>query len=456
MHILPRVTVVAGALLWLLPSLSAAQSITSFSFDPLVIPSARTEPVLLEATISPRPTRVTLEFNPGSAGAARELELRDDGTGGDRRAGDNVYSVALSAPDIIGVLRADDVQRVFIGFLNVFNGAERTLRANMFVDVHTDDVGTTPITRISSDVQATSRLVNINDPAFFVDFSVARITRRFYAVYGDDYDFLNIVSTPSRLLNRDHSVVKNDIDGIGMGRTGLSASFGSAGRLRGISRFPSVIFFDGASTGYNHELGHQWISALNFQPFDSGVPHWPLSSMAGGVMGWSTRGGQGLSFVCDVVLDGGTVRLMPRSGEPVFYDFDLYLMGIIGPGQVSEQVVFADQAAAQRLTCTGQMFTGAISRVTVRTIIDRLGERRPDAIASQKHFRIVTILVSRDGLVSEEAMWLYHWLAGRAELRETVPVHEGFLKSTGRPFFVATRGWATLGTSLGPTEESAP
>ena len=236
----------------------------------------------------------------------------------------------------------------------------------------------------------------------------------------------------------------------------MSASFGSAGRLRGISRFPSVIFFDGANTGYNHELGHQWISALNFQPFDSGVPHWPLSSMAGGVMGWSTRGGQGLTFACDVVVEGGAVRLMPRSGEPVYNDLDLYLMGIIGPDQVRDQIVFADQTAAQQLSCTGQAFTGPVARVTARTIVDRLGGRRPDAIASPKHFRIATILVSRDGLVSEETMWLYHWLAGRAELRESVPVHEGFLKSTGQPFFLATRGWATLGTSLGPTEESAP
>ncbi len=68
-------------------------------------------------------------------------------------------------------MRADDVHRVFIGFLNLFAGS----RFNIFVDVYGTDAGTYPITRLSQFVQSTSRLVNIQDPAYFVSNDPAHV-----------------------------------------------------------------------------------------------------------------------------------------------------------------------------------------------------------------------------------------------------------------------------------------
>lgn len=111
-----------GLILGAAPSLAAGQSVTYLKFSPPVISVDATSPVLLEVELSGVPTRVNLEFQPlGSATTI--LELNDAGSGGDRVAGDRTYSVRLSVAPIQNALRADDVHRVFIGFLNLFNGS---------------------------------------------------------------------------------------------------------------------------------------------------------------------------------------------------------------------------------------------------------------------------------------------------------------------------------------------
>src|SRR5262245_49513660 len=422
------------ALVTAMPAAAAAQTVSWYRFDPLVVPSTFTQPVRLEAAVTGTPTRVALALDGGQT-----IEMRDDGTAGDSRAGDAVFTVSVAASTILNALRADDVQRYFVGFLDVFNGSTRVLRGNMFVDVYTPAVGTMTIQRLASDAQGTARVLNIVDPSFLTDNNVRRVAQTFYRYYGDDFDFLNIVSTPSRFLNRTHTTSRNDVDGIGVTRVDNSAQYGSAGRLRGFTAFPAPGFYDGAETGFSHEIGHQWINHLNFSPFNTGVPHWPVSSMATGVMGFSIggTGGEGGSFLCNVVDDGATVQLLPQaSGDPkAFNDFDLYLMGLLPPEAVRSQVVLTGVASAPM--CTGQVYSGAVARVTINSVITAAGRRVPDSSASPKRFRAATILVSRDGLVSSETMWLYSWFTSRAELEAAVPIHSGFLKGMGNPFFAA-------------------
>jgi hypothetical protein len=423
---------------------ASAQSVTWFQFDPLVIPSTQTQPVLLEAGVTGAPSRVSLELNAGGT-----IEMKDDASGGDRRAGDGVFTASLPAATILSSLRSDDVQRVFVGFLNLFNGSTSVFRGNMFADVHTADVSTSSIAQLAPDVQVTSRLVNIVDPAYFADSNVRRVAQTFYRHFGDSYDFLNVIATPSRFANRTHTVVRNDVDGIGLPRSDLSAQFGSGGRLRGYTLFPIPDFYDGASTGYSHETGHQWINQLRFGAFAAGVPHWPPSTMATGTMGFSIggAGGQGGDFRCKIVEGDGIVQLLtiPTAESPVFNDFDLYLMGLLDPAAVQPQLVFPGLTTPP--PCGGT-YIGTVTRVTVDTIISGAGRRAPEWSASPSAFRAASILVSRDGLVSRETMWLYSWLTARAELQASTPIHEGFTKAVGNPFFVMTGGRATIDTLL--------
>ena len=429
----------------LTPRAADAQSVRFLTYTPAVIVPGATAPLILEAELTATATRVTVDFEPAGS-ASLTIEAKDDGTGGDRVAGDRIYTAQLPVASILAALRADDVHRVGIGFLNLFNGTTNVFRGNLFVDVSGPDIPPYPIKSFSPFVQATPLLVNIHDPAYFVASDTTRITREFYRWFGDDYDVINLIYDPQRFSNRTHSVIKNRVAGIGLGMTDASAQFGSAGRLQGISQFPIARLFDGAETGHIHELGHQWINFLNVAPFSSGVPHWPKSSMAGGVMGFSIggMGGQGGTFACRIVEQNNTITLLARPEAPVYNDLDLYLMGLLPADQVGTQIVFADQAAVASLTCTGQVFTGPVLRVSAADVIARFGPRVPAFGDAPSVFRLATILVTRDGLATPEAMALYSWLAERGEGRVSVPTHSGFTKTIGHPFFVATGGRGQL------------
>ena len=108
-----------------------------------------------------------------------------------------------------------------------------------------------------------------------------------YALTGDDYDFVNVeVGTLALFENRFHGTIRNSVQGIGLPMINGGASFGSANRLIGFTMFPNLNIFDGADTGYAHEQGHQWINGSK-GPFQDRGGHWPISSMATGIMGWS-------------------------------------------------------------------------------------------------------------------------------------------------------------------------
>ena len=427
-----------------MPRPAEAQSVRFLSFTPAVIVPGTTAPLVLEAELTVAATRVTVDFSP--LGTSLTIEAKDDGTAGDRIAGDRVYTAPLPVANILGAVQVNDVHRVFIGFLNLFNGTTSVFRGNLFVDVFGSDVPSYPIRSFSPFVQATPLLVNIHDPAFFTSPDTSRITKEFYRWFGDDYDVVNLIADPQRFANRTHSVIKNRVTGIGLAMTDFSAQFGSAGRLQGISSFPIARLFDGAETGFIHELGHQWINFLNMPPFASGVPHWPKSSMAGGVMGFSIggTGGEGGTFACRIVEQNNTITLNPRPDAPVYSTLDLYLMGLLPADQVGPQIVFADQAAVASLTCTGQVFSGPVLRVSGQDVVASFGPRVPAFGDAPNVFRLATILVTRDALASPEAMALYSWFAERGEGRASVATHSGFVKNLGHPFFVATGGRGTL------------
>lgn len=436
------------AIVWLGWSVAShAQSVSTLSFTPPVITATSAVPVLVEAELSGSPSRVDIDFNP--AGTTNTvIALRDDGAGGDRRPGDRIYAAQLPVAPILAARAADDVNRVFIGYLNVHGGETRVGRFNLFVDVYTSDIGEYPITRLSRSVQATTRLVNFHDGSHFASRNSQALIREFYRLFPDDYDVLNLVYVPLRFENRSHEVIKNTVRGIGLGITDRSASYGSDGRLQGISRFPIAGFYDGAETGVLHELGHQWINHIRVRPFSDGSPHWPYSSMASGIMGFSVggrAGGQGGHFPCEITEGPAGLVMSRRTDAPGYNDLDLYLMGLLAGNEVRDQFVLADQTAG---ACNPGRVTGAVTRVRIADVVAALGRRTPAAGNAPTTIRTATILVTRDGPASPELMSFYSWMAERAEWRARVPTHSGFLKELGQPFFVATRGRGTLQTDV--------
>jgi uncharacterized protein (TIGR03437 family) len=421
-----------------------AQSVASFDFNPPVVPAGAAS-VVLTATIVGTPQRVALEpsWAPGTF-----LDLKLSGNG--------VYSVPVPLQSL--AIQPDDVFRPFLGFLTLFTPSGNT-RVNIFVGMAPPDVPRFPITNDGPAMRHTAYVVNMlmpemfptaANPSLLPDYSTA--TKKFYQTFGDDYDVLNVAwVSPSFVQNRDHGIIKNTVRGIGVDLIDTSATYGSKGKLTGVTRFPSQAFFDGAETGMHHEFGHQFINHLNFGLFASGVPHWPFSTMASGVMGFSilpSREGGG--FSCLLVPEAAGIRMVPNNLAPVFSNMDMYLLALIPANAVGDNYVLGDQSNFP--ACNNALYPGTTTKVFAQDVMNGAGGPRvPDVTSSQKQFRLTTILLTRDKLLDDNAMSFYSYFARLAEEAGEVPTHIGFTKQSGKPFSIATQGKASWSLQLVPT-----
>jgi len=228
--------------------------------------------------------------------------------------------------------------------------------------------------------------------------------------------------------------------GIGSSQTNNTSFYGSAGRLQGISVFPVPGFFDMGETGSIHEIGHQWINYLTLPILKQGSPHWPASTLARGIMGFSIAGSNvGGSFPWDIVPVGGGYQYQAAPVTQEFNDFDLYLMGLLPPGSVGNQLVAQNQS---QQPCQGCAV--AVSTVTINDVVMSQGARSPDASASQKQFRYATIIVTRDRLLTNDELAFFHRFASRGEATQPLTFSSGLAKGMTKPWAVATRALSSL------------
>lgn len=438
---------------------ASAQSLVSFRTQPEVLTPGGPSNFRLEIKAIGSPSKVTFEsaLQPGV-----EVMMKDDGTGGDVVAGDGVYTISLASAPVLAAMTADDVYRPFIGYARPYNGSTAAGRYNQFAEVSDGQLPSFAATTDAADVQHTDYVVNIRMPQAFPSDSnptvipnQSVVTNRFFQLFPDGYDFIDIIYTPSFYQNRFHYAVRNAIQGIGLQIFNSGQQYGSAARLLGISVFPITNFFDAADPSSQHETGHQWINFLNVPPLSSGIPHWPLSTMAFGTMGFSISGGEGGRFPCRIVPDGAGIRLNPDFTQPVFNDLDLYLMGLLPPDQVAEQIVLDNQDFNSVFSqCNGSLYGGTFTRLHVSDLIGNpaIGPRIPNSTAAQKNFRTAVIVVSRDALLSPDAMSFYSFFAQRAELQTAVAIHNGLEKGVAQPFALSTRGLGSMTTRLRPRD----
>ncbi len=341
-----------------------------------------------------------------------------------------------------------------IGFLVATNGTTQLAKSFVVAEIAAPDIPRMPVTQDASDVQHTAYLVNIRmssafpaagaDPTKIPD--VTPVIRRFYQLFPDQFDMLNVVYGISFLQNRYHFATRNDVQGTGVQMNfNITANYGSAGALLGVNMFPITPYFDGAETAFIHEFGHQFINFLKLPSLAQGTPHWPVSSLASGVMGFTLPGGPGGMFPCQVTQEGSSVRLTQTTGEPVFNDLELYLLGLIPSDQVGSHFVFADQSNGGVLgQCTNKLYTGAFTQVNMADILANAGQRVPDSTSSKKNYRVATILVTRDALLDTDAMSFYSYFARRAEETGSVPTQSGLAGGFAGAMFVATGGRLTV------------
>lgn len=325
-----------------------------------------------------------------------------------------------------------------------------------------------PVARVESlgaGVQYASHVVNLVVPGFGgerVDGDnyaqgLENVTQEFYRHFPDVYDSIAVVTAdqqPSSEFTAYHWNVRNPIRGLGREEFDHSDYFGSRGVLRSVEFYRDASFTTTWTS--NHEIGHQW------------VDYWDWTTITGGIerKGWAPAGHTPLLFPGEVLLgavlrpirrvaaaagggedDGGaeTAYVIERTPAPsLYHPTTLYRMGLVGPEEVPEMVVFEDQGQFDEERATapdvGTAVEGAGRPVHVNDVIAQHGTRSGPVDSS---WRRVTIVVSRNEPISLEEMSYWNFFAARHAARSGVTTFGGMPS-----FYEATGGRVPLETAV--------
>jgi hypothetical protein len=414
----------------------AATDVTRMWFTPAVVPENYTQPVRFEATVTGNPDGVVFEYD------GVDRPMYDDGTYGDLAAHDGTWTILFQPAEILSKLTPNRVFRPIIGYCKPSGGG----RYNIIAEVWTSDIGLSRVDRIDAGAQQTDYVVNFVATADeLMSFDFGYWAQRFYAIFGDNFDFLNFVLVAGPRGNRGHATVRNDVGGIGVAPFDASASLGSKGRLKGFTDFPISSFFDAGDAAFSHETGHQWINFLRGTVFASAIPHWPKGDIAINEMGFSIggTGGEGGRYYYTFTPEGQSGYRVGSGldiNQSIFNSMELYLMGLLPPEEVGRFFVLNDQS---RNLVAGQVLTASeVTHVTVNDVIASAGPRLPASTVSQKIFRSAVMVISEQ-LLDAYGMSFYDWFARRAEATQQLPYASGLASGVGNPFHLATggRGW---------------
>ncbi len=245
--------------------------------------------------------------------------------------------------------------------------------------------------------------------------------RSFYAAYGDEFDTAYVWSDFS--FDNGPGVanafnVRNSIKGIGLRLFDRGAVYGSPARLSSIiamgdqSKWPAdpqsqMAGLNSAISIVCHEMGHRWLSYVLFD-----AEHDIKDDLLGRDRShWSflvdTRTNSDGSF--SSLMEGNSWRetaagnfTTVQNSVNHFSDLDQYLMGLRPAAEVgSISYLVTDDELKQILRSkspvNGFSITATRKTTSVAQIVERQGERVPEASEAQKDFRVAFILLSEQG-----------------------------------------------------------
>lgn len=456
-----------GARLWEC-SPSVIRDDGSEPFHLYVDPGVPVANVVLE-TLSPR----ILTDPPGLA----PILFRDDGTGGDKVAGDRIYTA--------GPFRHNPAYRLTDG-LHLWNDVRDSPAGLDFLEVGDIRINDSPrgtrflvgpsvgvirsdlveqlaptVLPLASDLAGTSALLNIRTynrqtqrwlrdlPAGAPGSAVspAGLTRRVLESVPDSSQFIALLSTarierlpallgPNFNAGR-HVAAKVDYTGTGVAPFDRTAEYGSRGGLMG------VIAVDAGKRGLysgnvTHELLHQW-SPRNIPRLVDAEGHYPSRSNVGSLLGgqaWVFRADDGLWMECQ---EG-------RNGAHRASPLDLYMMGLLDARMVPDVSIYSvlDMPPLQR--CGDVIFDYAPLKSMAEIIQDAGGVREPGPAAARRNFRISFVVETHGRFLTGSEWTFYHTLAEHytrpAEPGKPMPL-VGFNWGSITRFFGQNTTWST-------------
>ncbi len=366
---------------------------------------------------------------PSSGGA--QQTLRDDGQGGDRVAGDFVFTsvsmvINTNWPMAEFLLR-DTNSPAGLDFFGVGSPqiVETTGETNEFlvwpdVGVLRSDIPARTATMLLSNVAASGYLINIQSPdqasqKILHGVSAEEIHRlgtNIFAALPDMFDFLmfftadHIEGLPRTAINNFNAGLHNSVQvnytGTGQQPFNNSADVGSKGRLLGLN------FIDTNGRGVwsanaTHEIVHQWAAFMSTVALNYDYAHYqPRASTASLVGGhqWIASGSNS-SYV--LICEEG------RSGAHFAPPLDKYFMGLIEGSNVSPLRVYNAAQPPPLLLC-GQTVNQDYF-VTIEQIQQANGIRTPTPATAQKEFFIGFVAETHDRLFNATEMTFYDILA---------------------------------------------
>ena len=401
---------------------------------PRVVDVSRPTDIVLTAVADAATDRVQLVLTNGTVLFLAKL------------SGGNAYGLTVRSDRLLAGYNQGDLHQV-VGFLDHYTGAQRTIRLNATINVLDATVPTAAITPLAGDAQATSHVANLRyDNLYFGAAAPSDLTRRFYALFPDAFDFLAVVEQVQSTNNRNYVRVRNRVKGIGVALTEDTENRGSASRLQGTIQFPIDGLFDLGETAAIHELGHAFINFLAGSPMASGIPHWPISSVAYGIMGGSlgpTR--QGVTFPYRLVpTTGGDYRTEVIDSPTEYNDLELYMLGLAPGSDVGPQFVFTDQ---DQNPATG-LLRGPVVPFTIDSLVTRFGARDPAFPAAPTSFRVGAVVLSVGRLLTADEMSYFDHMAARGEATTPLQYTSGLARGTTKPFYLATKQRGRLVTTV--------
>jgi hypothetical protein len=402
--------------------------------------------------------------NRGSTVEEEPIELYDDGTHGDKKAGDMVFTCSGNV-----LTFAYQQARLRHGYLlwigtvqaELTDGTRLICRDMNVAMVDPKFKGEFPVTDFGSGMSATPYAFFIQDSGNKVidSYPVSNVYcgtknydayKKLYSVYPDLFDFAMMMPGMQIFRPKDLGenvpydvLVSNSVQHIGLPLINNAKSFGSAGRLKSV-QFASF----GCIQIQDHEMGHTWgmnlgekLGLMEKVAGTTQLGHWNHLADIGGQMGWSFFSGDKAGHLA---YNGDeTWRLITNDTNEPYSPLELYLMGLISSLEVPDVHILKnpDDTNLQHITAE------SYKTVTMAEILKIAGgERIPSVNDSQKDFSLAFI-VTQD-LPYNDAAYAYFSILSR-ELIGRDPPRKGDMLA---PFYWATGGRATLNTYLGDFE----
>ena len=313
--------------------------------------------------------------------------------------------------------------------------------------------------------QYASHVVNLHIPSFGDErvmggdqaYDRQGVVQAFLQHVKDEYDNVAIIPEKSAFESWGGfwNLVRNDVQGINLPLTDQSSAFGSNGTLRGTQAYRIGQAF--VPETFLHETAHQYgaryeLAAMigaeggGHEPTGHMALLWPGRTMIGAVL----QASHGVVKSADVsggrTLAGSDFEIERPDGPHTYHPLQLYRMGHKPASEVSDLEVFDNQKQFDPERASkpdaGTKLQGNTQTVTMNDIQGKYG-MRSDLVAT--HWRVGFVVVTRDGLLSQEEMNWFNFYTQR------MGADSGTTSYNGYPSYKeATGGKATLTTDINP------